>query len=236
MMRLPRAWSSGRLGVLGGTFDPVHYGHLDAAAAARSALGLTGTLFMPSHDPPHRPVDPHATAFHRFAMVALAIDGVPGYSASDEELHRQGSSYTADTFRALHAAGWTPMQIFFTLGADAFAEIATWREFPAVLDAAHFAVIARPGTSIDNALARTPTLRSRVRTSNHDMSPDGTTGIFLVEAATRDVSSTTIRARLAARRSIDDLVPPAVARHIAAHHLYGAEDGLHGDNQDKTVR
>jgi nicotinate-nucleotide adenylyltransferase len=127
------------------------------------------------------------------------------------------------------------MQIFFVLGADAFAEIATWREFPAVLDGAHFAVIARPGTSIDEALARTPALRSRVRPSNHDVSTDGTTGIFLVEAATRDVSSTTIRARLAARRPVDDLVPPAVARHIAAHHLYAAEDGLHGDNQDKAV-
>ena len=225
-----------RLGVLGGTFDPVHYGHLDAAAAARTALGLTDILFMPSHVPPHRPSDPHATAFHRFAMVALAIDGVPGYGASDEELRRQGNSYTADTFRALHAAGWMPMQIFFTLGADAFAEIATWREFPAVLDAAHFAVIARPGTSIATALARTPALRSRVHPSNHDTSMDSTTGIFLVEAVTRDVSSTTIRARLAARHAIDDLVPPAVARHIAAHHLYGAEDGLHGDNQDKTVR
>ena len=68
------------------------------------------------------------------------------------------------------------------------------------------------------------------------MSTGDTTGIFLVEAATRDVSSTTIRARLAARHSIDDLVPPAVARHIAAHHLYGAEDGLHGDNQDQKIR
>ena len=225
-----------RLGVLGGTFDPVHYGHLDAAAAARTALGLDDILFMPSHDPPHRPVDPRATAFQRFALIALAIDGLPGYRVSDEELRRQGSSYTADTLRTLHAAGWAPVQIFFILGADAFAEIATWREFPAVLDAAHFAVIARPGNTIDGALARTPALRSRVRPTNHDMSTGGTTGIFLVEAATRDVSSTTIRARLAARHSIDDLVPPAVARHIAAHHLYGAEDGLHGDKQDKTAR
>jgi len=225
-----------RLGVFGGTFDPVHYGHLDAAAAARTALGLTGILFMPSHDPPHRPDDPHATGFHRFAMVALAIDGVPGYGASDEELQRQDSSYTADTFRALHAAGWTPMQIFFILGADAFAEIATWHQFPAVLAAAHFAVIARPGTSIEGALARTPALRSRVRPAAAAARPDADTAIFLVEAATRDVSSTMIRARLAAGQSITDMVPSPVARHIAAHHLYGAEDGLHGHYQDETGR
>jgi nicotinate-nucleotide adenylyltransferase len=234
MTRRSRVDSTGRLGVLGGTFDPVHYGHLDAAAAARSALGLSDILFMPSHDPPHRRADPHATAFHRFALVSLAINGLQGYRASDEELRRQGSSYTADTLRALHATGWSPSQIFFILGADAFAEIASWREFPAVLDAAHFAVIARPGTTIEAALARTPELRPRVRRQVEGGAGTGATGVFLVEAATRDVSSTMIRARLAARESIDDLVPSAVARHVTAHHLYGAEDGLHGDSEDKT--
>jgi nicotinate-nucleotide adenylyltransferase len=224
------------LGVLGGTFDPVHYGHLDAAAAARTALGLSDILFIPSHDPPHRLLDPHATAFQRFALVALAIDGLAGYRASDEELRRPGNSYTSDTLRALHAAGWSPLQIFFIIGADAFAEIASWREFPAVLDAANFAVIARPGTSIEAALARTPDLRSRVRPAGASAAGRRTTGVFVIEAATRAISSTMIRARLAAGESIGDLVPPPVARHIAAHHLYGAEDGLHGDNQDKTGR
>ena len=236
MTRLPRAGSRRRLGVLGGTFDPVHYGHLDAAAAARTALGLDDILFMPSHDPPHRPVDPRATTFQRFALVALAIDGMPGYRVSDEELRRQGSSYTSDTLRTLHAAGWSPSHIFFILGADAFAEIADWHEFPAVLDAANFAVIARPGAPIEGALARTPALRSRVRSPAPDVLAGPATSVFLVEAATRDVSSTDIRARLAARQSIDDLVPLSVARHIAANHLYGAEDGLHGDNEDKTGR
>ena len=223
-----------RLGVLGGTFDPVHYGHLDAAEAARTALGLSDILFVPSHDPPHRPADPHATAFQRFALVALAIDGLPGYRASDEELRRPGHSYTSDTLRSLHAAGWSPLQIFFILGADAFAEIASWHRFPGVLDAAHFAVIARPGATIEGALARTPALRSRVRQAAPGALAGSTTGVFLVEATTRDVSSTMIRARLAARQAIDDLVPSPVARHVAAHHLYGAEDGLHGDNEDKT--
>ena len=235
-MTLPRAQSRGRLGVLGGTFDPVHFGHLDAAAAARAALGLDELLFIPSHDPPHRPVDPHATAFQRFALVALAIDGLPGYRVSDEELRRQGNSYTADTLRALHAAGWTPLQIFFILGADAFAEIATWHQFPAVLDAANFAVIARTGTSIEGALARTHGLQAKVRPAATGAGAGADTGIFLVETATRDVSSTMIRARLAAGRPIGDLVPSSVARHIAAHHLYGAEDSLHGYHEDKTGR
>jgi nicotinate-nucleotide adenylyltransferase len=222
-----------RLGVLGGTFDPVHFGHLDTAAAARAALALDEIVFVPSHDPPHRPLDPKATPFQRFALVALAINGLAGYRVWDEELRRQGNSYTAHTLRALHAAGWPPAQIFFILGADAFAEIASWHEFPHVLDAAHFAVIARPGTSIEGALARTPALRSRVRPA---AASQGETGIFLVEAATRDVSSTMVRRRLATRESIDDLVPSPVARHIAAHHLYEAEDSLHGNSEDKTSR
>ena len=214
--------ASRRLGILGGTFDPIHFGHLDAADAARRALQLDRVLLIPSFDPPHRPTDPMASGFHRFALVALAIQGNDALSASDMELTRTGPSYTADTLRAVARQGWRPSQIFFILGSDAFAEIATWREYPAVLDTANFVVIARPGTTLDAATARTPSLRGRLGQS-----------IFLVEARTREVSSSTIRARLAARQPIDDLVPAAVARHIAAHHLYGAVDDLHG--QDTAI-
>jgi nicotinate-nucleotide adenylyltransferase len=214
--------ASGRLGILGGTFDPVHFGHLDAADAARRALNLDQVWLIPSCDPPHRPIDPLASGYHRFALVALAVQADETLRASDIELTRTGPSYTADTLRAVSRQGWHASQIFFILGSDAFAEIATWREFPAVLDAANFVVIARPGTTLDAAAARTPSLRGRLGTS-----------IFLVEARTRDVSSSTIRARLAARQPIDDLVPAAVARHIVAHHLYDAVDNLHG--QDSAI-
>jgi nicotinate-nucleotide adenylyltransferase len=221
---------SRRLGLLGGTFDPIHYGHLDAADAARTALALDIVRVLPSHDPPHKPLDPRATPFHRFALVALAVNGVDGYCASDTELQREGPTYTADTLRALHREGWQPWQIFFILGADAFAEIGSWYQFPAVLDAANFAVIARPGTSLDAALARVPALGERIRRAADPAPSPGATGVYLVEARTRDVSSTEIRTRLAARQPIDDLVPAAVARHILAHHLYGAVDELHGED------
>jgi nicotinate-nucleotide adenylyltransferase len=221
-----------RLGVLGGTFDPIHFGHLDAAEAARAALELDEVLFIPAHDPPHKPGEPHASAFHRFALVALAIQEWPGYRVSDMELDREGASYTVDTLRALRACGWSASHLFFILGADAFADIATWREFPAVLDLAQFAVIARPGCLLDDAAARTPQLRSRVRApASRAWIDEGGTAIYLVEARTRDVSSTTIRTRLAERKPIDDLVPAGVARHIIAHRLYGAVDDLHGQEQ-----
>jgi nicotinate-nucleotide adenylyltransferase len=222
-----------RLGVLGGTFDPIHVGHLDAAEAARASLELDEVLFVPAHDPPHKPADPRASAFHRFALVTLAIQDWPGYRASDMELAREGASYTVDTLRGLQTCGWTAAQLFFSLGADAFADIGTWRSFPAVLDLAHFAVIARPGTTPDEALARTPDLRPRARLpASRAWNHEEGTAIYLVEARTRDVSSSAIRERLAQRKAIDDLVPAAVARHITSHHLYGAVDDLHGKDQD----
>lgn len=207
---------TGRLGVLGGTFDPIHYGHLDAAAAARDSLSLDEVLFVPTRDQPLRTTDPGTSAFHRFAMVTLAINECRSYRVSDVELMREGTSYTIDTLRYLHAAGWSASQIFFILGADAIAEIANWRGYPDILDAARFVVVTRPGVTGDAALARTPGLAARVS---------------LLEARTRDVSSTTIRQRLAAGESIDDLVPAAVSRHILAHHLYGAVDELHGEDE-----
>ena len=206
-----------RLGVLGGTFDPVHFGHLDAAAAARMALGLDEVLFIPLHDPPHKSADPRATPFHRFAMVTLAVSDTPGYRVSDMELVRAGNSYTWDTLQALHAEGWDAGELFVILGADAFADIGTWHRFPEVLDLAQFVVVARPGTTLDAAQRRTPQLQGR-------------SNILLVEARTRDVSSTTIRQRIASALPIDDLVPAPVARHIAAHHLYGTERRLHAHN------
>ena len=223
-----------RLGLLGGTFDPIHYGHLDAAQAAQTTLGLDEVLVIPAHDPPHRQRDPHSSGFHRFAMVSLAVDGQPGMRASDRELRRSGTSYTIDTLQAMHADGWLASQLFFILGGDAFAEIASWRSYPDVLDASHFVVISRPGTAVDAALARVPALQARVQVPGTPASDVRKTGIFLINADTRDVSSTQIRTRLAAHERIDDLVPAAVARHILAHHLYGAVDDLHGEDQRIT--
>jgi nicotinate-nucleotide adenylyltransferase len=202
-----------RLGVLGGTFDPIHFGHLDAADAARKALELDEILFLPAHDSPLRAGEPQAAGFHRFAMVALAINGCAAYRVSDVELSRAGRSYTIDTLRELHTHGWGPAQLHFIVGADAFADIARWRDYPAILDEARFVVLARPGTRLEDAIPRE--LRD-----DHRVIP--------VEAATRDVSSTMIRQRLRGAASIDDLVPAAVARHILAHHLYSQQSAVGG--------
>src|SRR5918993_3914439 len=113
-----------RIGILGGTLDPIPLGHLDAASAAREALSLDRVLIIPSHVPPHRS-EPVSSAFHRFAMAALAVNGVDGLAVSDLELAAPGPSYTADTLVRVRQgfAGLPASQIFFIIGADAFAEI-----------------------------------------------------------------------------------------------------------------
>ena len=124
--------TAARLGLLGGTFDPIHVGHVAAADAARTALGLDRVLLLPSHVPPHRP-QPVASAHHRFAMVALAVADHDGLEASDLELTAPGPSYTAATLRRLRDQGFDPSQLFFITGADAFAEIATLARLPELL-------------------------------------------------------------------------------------------------------
>jgi nicotinate-nucleotide adenylyltransferase len=219
-----------RIGFLGGTLDPIHCGHLAAATAVRDALDLPRVLVVPSHVPPHRPVQPVASAFHRFAMTSLAVSGLPRIEACDDELRADGPSYTADTLERLHARGHRPSEIFFITGADAFAEIATWRRYPEVLDLAHFVVVSRPGYDSGALAERLPDLRARMRPAGAPARTDASTLIFLLDAATPDVSSTGLRDRLRRGEALTGLVPPLVETHIRQHHLYSSANQLHGQS------
>ena len=217
-----------KLGVLGGTFDPIHNGHVAAAEAAQQTLGLDAISLIPSHIPPHRHDPVGATGEQRYEMAQLAAAGHAGWSASPIELDREGPSYTYDTLIELALAG--PVlserdasqgdvpreskgtQIFFITGADAFAEIATWSRYPAVLDLANFVVVSRPGITLDS-------LRARVPSAFGDR-PSASTRVILVEAHTPDISSTDIRRRVRAGHSLAGFVPDPVARYIAEHRLY----------------
>jgi nicotinate-nucleotide adenylyltransferase len=222
-----------RTGILGGTFDPIHLGHLALADAVLSALSLDRVLLLPSRVPPHRSHEPLASPFHRFAMAALAAAGHPGLVLSDIELLREGPSYTADTLRALHAEGHAPESLYFLIGADAFAEIATWREFPGVLNLAHFVVCARPGSPLTEVAARVPEVASRRITvvgSRETLPAPGAPGldparltrVHFLDTDTPAVSSTQIRAARRAGRPVTGLVPPEVDHYIRRHGLYGA--------------
>ena len=173
-------------------------------------------------------------------MAALAVNGVEGLSVSDLELRAPGPSYTADTLMHYREGlGLEASQIFFITGADAFADIGTWRRYPEVLDLAHFVAVSRPGARVGALREQLPDLKDRMRLPlrRSDLQvAGGRTSIFLVDAPTSDVSSTEIRRRLAGGESLNGLVPSAVERHIQQHGLYhrastsSEADHLHGEN------
>lgn len=215
-----------------------------AAAAARDAFDLPDVLVLPSRVPPHRPIQPFASPFHRFAMACLAVSGTPRMRASDDELRSDGPSYTADTLDRLHARGVVASQIFFITGADAFADIATWKRYPDVLDLANFVVVARPGHHIDALASKLPSLADRMRpvpAAGAAAATGSETVIYLLHAPTPDVSSTIVRERLRRGDAITGLVPSLVEAHIHQHTLYSpfatamgdksnSADQLHGQN------
>jgi nicotinate-nucleotide adenylyltransferase len=218
-----------RLGLLGGTLDPIHLGHIETALAARRALGLDRVYVLPSNVPPHRTAQPLASGYHRFAMTALAINGLDGFEASDIELCAPGPSYTAETLGRFRERGTPPAsQIFFITGADAFAEIATWYRYPEVLDLAHFAVVSRPQFPVERLRDALPALAGRMVSANPNREPrtaNHEPAIFLIDAVTPEVSSSDIRRRLAVGESISGLVPHAVEQHIHQHRLYSKRSG-----------
>jgi nicotinate-nucleotide adenylyltransferase len=208
----------GGVGLLGGTFDPIHSGHVGLARAAEDALGLSCVFLIPSFVPPHRP-QPAASSHHRFAMVSLAVAGHPSWFASDIELQLHEPSYTSTTLQRFRAYGYSESELFFIIGADAFTEIETWRNYPAILDLAHFAVVSRPRYPVRALEERLAALARRMITADAARTSPA---IILIDAATPDVSATTIRQRIAVGESIAGLVPALVQQHIEQHGLYSA--------------
>jgi len=209
------------VGIFGGTFDPVHVGHLDVAVAARRALHLDRVLFMPANVPPHRAA-PRASAPHRFAMAALAVSGHEGLGVLDVEMLSSEPSFTSTSLDRLAARGLDLQRTYLITGADAFRDIATWKDYPALVDRCHFVVVSRPACQVTLLPDLLPELAGRMVVPA-DAGRRGGPEIVLVDAATAPVSSTDLRQRLAAGASIAGLVPDLVAEHIRAHRLYTQE-------------
>jgi len=222
-------------GVFGGTFNPIHLGHLRAAEEVAEWLGLARVLFVPSADPPHRHGRDEvlAPARRRYAWVEAAVADNERFVAEPLELERPGPSYSVDTLETL-GARVAPEKPVFMIGDEAFAELATWREPERLLTLAHFAVMARPPRK-----GRTPTgslaeclpddLARAVELERGGLTgriPSGDTWIRLLEIAALDVSATDVRSRLRDGRSVRYLVPESVRSAIEESGIYA--DRLHG--------
>lgn len=197
-----------RIGILGGTFDPPHIGHLWLATLAADGLGLSRVLLMPAARPPHKGSTPVSNAADRVLMTRLAIAGDPLLDLSLIEMERPGPSYTVDSLLELHASLGGEAGLVLIMAADSLAEIDTWREPDRLLELAEWAVGARPGTELPDRGA----LRERFGANE--------SRIHLLDGPALDVSSSQIRRRVAAGRSIRYLVPAAVAELIADRGLY----------------
>ncbi len=212
------------IAILGGTFDPVHYGHLHFADDVRRALGLAEVRLVPAADPPHRD-RPTASAADRLAMLDLAVAEFPGLVVDDRELRRAGKSYTVLTLQELRGE-FPGSPILVLLGADAFRGLPSWHRWHELFNLAHFVVVERPGVNLEAGLPA-PLLaiwRDR-RVGDPGILISRPAGaIFVQPIAPVDVSATLIRDRVASEGNAGTkwrgLLPPAVLAYIERHHLY----------------
>jgi nicotinate-nucleotide adenylyltransferase len=211
-----------RLGILGGSFDPVHVGHLRSAEEVREAIALDRVYFVPANQPPHKPGRRLAEGRARLAMVEIAIAGNPAFRASDVELNRGGTSYSIDTVQSF-ATTEPGALLFFIVGIDTFREMHTWKDTARLFELANVVVTSRPPNAIDPSIEHLPVAAQEafcydpITLSYRHRS--GTRLCFLPITGI-DVSATAIRERSHRGQSIRYLVPQDVERYIREHGLY----------------
>lgn len=217
-----------RLGLLGGSFNPIHNGHLAIARQTREALGLDRILFIPTSQPPHKRNGSLAPARDRYEMVRLAIASDPALAISDVEINRPGKSYTIDTVRLLQQEYGAQTQLFFLIGLDAFLEFPSWRDPQALLELCQFVILSRPGQSF-RSLSTVRLLPPIPFPSLADLdagrisridAPLGEQGLICLKLPPCPISASDIRTRIRQGLPSANLLPPSVESYILQHHLY----------------
>ncbi len=218
------------IGILGGTFDPIHHGHLRLAQEALEQCGLAEVRFIPGGTPPHRNA-PHAGAQQRLDMVRAGVQGNAAFVVDEREINRTDPCYTVDTLTALRAELGAQRPLCLLMGGDAFLLLHTWHEWKKLFSLAHIAVVQRGscwasnGRPLGNAINEAdPALRHEYQTRMapapsvlHD-APAG--AILVLDMPLLEISATDIRSRCAAKKNIHSLLPDAVADYIHSHKLY----------------
>ena len=216
--------ATGPIGILGGTFDPIHYGHLRLGEELGEVLKLEEVRLLPSGTPPHRSA-PVASSEHRLAMTRLAVQGNSRFQVDDREIHRAGPGYMFDTLTSMRAESGPTQPLVLLLGADAFLELATWHRWHELFGLAHIAVAHRPGFPVERWAGQMPQPLAREYTSRlmHQplavhLSPAG--GVVVVPFTALDISATALRDLLQTGRSPRYLLPAPVLDYIRSNNLY----------------
>ena len=214
----------GRVAVLGGSFNPIHYGHLLLADEILEQLGLDRVLFVPAAAPPHKPAAQLAPAADRFEMVRLAIAEHPRFAVSDLELRRSGPSYTVDTLEALAAAGDT---LYLVVGSETFLDLLSWREPRRVARLARLVVVPRAGSAFDPESAAAQKVLREIGVEGGFVHADAgrrvpDRGVVIAHVTSLPLSASDLRRRVHDGRSLAFRLPGTVAEYIRAHGLYGA--------------
>ncbi len=209
------------IGVLGGTFDPVHFGHLRPALDLMRRLPLDEIRFIPCRTPPHRP-PPVASAEQRWYMLNTVLHGIPGLRADDRELRRPGPSYTVDTLETLRTELGESETLCLILGSDAFGGLPSWHRWRDILDLAHLIVVKRPGADLPVQGEAAELLEHRRIARPQQLARGRSGGVLVCEVSLLDISATEIRACIAAGEQPRYLLPGAVWAYIRRNGLYGA--------------
>lgn len=212
-----------RLGLLGGTFNPIHLGHLRGVEEARETFNLEKVYFIPAAIPPHKNERIEVSPTHRLEMVRLAIEGNPAFQASDVELSRQGKSYSVETIRYFRNQ-YPGADLFFIVGMDSFVEVTTWKRYQDLFSLCHFVVLSRPGTKRCRLTNLTPqqfwASFHRGKDANQWIhGPSGLSTHFL-DRPLMDISSREIRERLRAGRSVRYMMEEKVEAYISRNGFY----------------
>ena len=211
------------IGIFGGTFDPIHFGHLRLAEEMLELANLQQIRFIPTGTPPHRGA-PQVTAVQRSAMVGLAIDDQPKFVLDEREVRRAHMCYTVDTLRELRQELGEAQPLCLLMGGDAFLQLHAWHQWEALFELAHIVVGCRPGFAIEERIHTAPLSlqlqHQHRRCTAEALSHHAAGGIAVLAIPKLEISATDIRARVAEQRTIRYLLPNAVADYIYQHHLY----------------
>ncbi|MCP4714367.1 MAG: nicotinate-nucleotide adenylyltransferase [Deltaproteobacteria bacterium] len=211
-----------KIGLLGGTFNPIHIGHLRAAEEIREQLCLDRVIFVPAHTPPHKK-KPAISSDQRFEMVRAAVEGNPCFEVSQVELQRQGHSYSFETIGYFKKQYSAKTELYFVMGMDAFREIHLWKRYPHFFADCHFVVMSRPDTIGQPASGVLPVDIAEEfswNSAKNCYEHASGYGIYFCSITMLDISSTRIRSRLGLQQSIRYLVPERVRQYIEKHGLY----------------